>query len=172
MKKKRLTILAVLVLTSLTCMAVVRKAPDTHKLPGTWHYATVRIVADAIPDNAAQLEQHINDLMRSATVTAESCLLTFDEDDKHCTFGVNARTFRLVWKLDPATCAFNTTVGPFKVKGHLYTAGKNICLLYTPPTLLMMMRFICPSSAKRYIDEVEDFLDTHPDMQLAVEFSK
>lgn len=172
MNKTRLIFITVLTLTALTCFAGVRKAPETRMLPGTWHYTTVRIVADAVPDNAPQLEQHINELLKNSSVTAESCLLTFHEDDRHCTFGVNSRSFRLAWKLDPATCAFSSSVGPFKVKGSLYTAGENLCLLYAPPTLLMMMRFICPLSAKRYIDEIEDFLDAHPDMQLAVEFSK
>lgn len=171
MKTTRIALLAMLLMAGLNSIAAVRTAPDPAMLPGTWHYATVRIVADAMPDNAAQLELRIDELLQLSTVNAESCLLKFI-DDKHCSFGVGSRTFRLTWKLDPADCAFNAAYGWFKVKGQLYTADKNLCLLYSPSTLLMMMRFMCPLSAKKNIDEIEDILSSHPGMQLAVEFKK
>lgn len=171
MNERRLTSLVVLLLASFYASAEVLTPPDTDSLPGTWHYTTVHLVADVLPDDSTELEQRIDELLHLSTVNAESCLLTFI-DSKYCTFGVGPRVFRLTWKLNPDDCAFSAAFGLFRVKGKLYTMGDNLCLLYPPSVLLMMMRFMCPRSAKRYIDEIDDLFDSHPGMQLAVEFSK
>ena len=171
MNMRRLSFLSLLLMMSLTGIAGVRKAPNPDMLPGTWHYTTVHMVADVLPDNVAELEKRIDELLQLSTVTYENCLLTFI-DEKHCSFGVGSRVFRLTWKLNPDDCAFSAAVGLFKVNGKLYTSGDNLCLLYPPSVLLMMMHYMCPRQAHQNINEVESILSSNPGIQLAVEFSK
>lgn len=183
MKKQFLAAVIFLLMPLSHLAAQTLVAPTAKQLKGGWHYATVQLVADKAPKDAALLQERIDSLLLLAIGKKENCALSF-EDERHCTFGVGKKVFHLTWKLDATTCVFNAAVAFFKVSGKLYLSpdslsstspdnnDRNICLLYPNGILLMMMRYMCPRESHGYIKEIDGLLSAHPGVSVAVEFER
>lgn len=180
--KKRIFLLVAALLAAFTADArntmngklqeVLRshEIPSTEFMLGSWGYSDNAFVffkeSGATPSKA----DTDKDLARM-TVNHDNCRLVF-LDGKTCTFGVGKKQYKLTWTLNEKTREFKAGLAFFSVKGYLVRDGDNLALIYSKPDLEMMMRWLCPLSTHKYINELCNGLEQTPGLTVCILFSK
>lgn len=133
-----------------------------------WHYKGFRFVCMEQPGMAPDATRTAA-LLQTMTVTPTNCALTF-LSDKQCSLALGKKRFRLHYTYDAEKRTLRASLGLFSISGRLMKEDNDLLLIYSKEDLFLMMRFLCPLSAQKSIDELSDLLDVTKGLTLGIRF--
>lgn len=90
--------------------------------------------------------------------------------DKQCSLALGKKRFRLHYTYDAEKRTLRASLGLFAISGRLMKEDNDLLLIYSKEDLFLMMRFLCPLSSQKSIDELSDLLDVTKGLTLGIRF--